>query len=76
MNCGFWIAECGFWKALARWRWERWRLFYEWWEGALLVLLEVEKRNEDEGVVFGDEAGSGLEGDIAEDVEERDLVEF
>jgi hypothetical protein len=44
-------------------------------EGASLVLLEVEKRNEDEGVVFGDEAGAGLEGDVAEDVEERDLVE-
>ena len=44
-------------------------------EGASLVLLEVEKRNEDEGVVFGYEAGAGLEGDVAEDVEERDLVE-
>ena len=40
------------------------------------LLLEEEKRNEDEGVVFGDEAGAGLEGDVAEDVEERDLVEF
>ena len=43
--------------------------------GTSLVLLEVEKRNEDEGVVFGDEAGAGLKGDVAEDVEERDLVE-
>ena len=63
-DCGLRIAECG----SSFMRGGR-------GEGASLVLLEVEKRNEDEGVVFGDEAGAGLEGDVAEDVEERDLVE-
>ncbi len=43
--------------------------------GGIIGFVGSRKRNEDEGVVFGDEAGAGLEGDVAEDVEERDLVE-